>query len=569
MNQDTAAHGTRRDRALDLVVGVGLFAGYLLWLLHTAQNLGYARDEGFYFHAARTYGKWFELLFDNPSLALERRNIDRYWRVNHEHPALIKSLFWASRALLEDSVFVERGTAYRFPGMVLSATCVATIYAFGRRCVGRFGGLVAALSFMWMPRVFYHSHLACFDMPITALCLLTVYAYYRSVDSRSLPWALAAGIIYGLALNTKHNSWLLPFGLCLHALTRLWPRPRERLRAGHGFAIVPLVSMGVIGPALFYATWPWIWHDTTDRLSAYVKFHTQHVYYNMEFLGRTYFEPPFPRSYAPLMTLGTVPLVTLLLAAAGGLSLAWASYHRFQARRTRALPSAADSAGAGSGFALLWALCVFMNYAPWLSRDTPIFGGTKHWMTAYPYLALFAGAGFEWARQQLVAGWPALLSGRTRLAGAALAVSVLAGPALMTGQSHPFGLSAYTPIVGGAPGAATLGLNRTFWGYTTGSVVGYLNASAKRGGRVYLHDTALDSFRMLQKDGRLRKDIVPVWTVARSHLALYHHEPHMSRVEYMIWVDYGTTAPAEIGAHHGVPVIWVYARDGYVRAPPR
>jgi hypothetical protein len=51
--------------------------------------------------------------------------------------------------------------------------------------------------------------------------------------------------------------------------------------------------------------------------------------------------------------------------------------------------------------------------------------------------------------------------------------------------------------VGGAAGGATLGLNRGFWGYSTGAVTGYLNATAKRNARVYLHDTSpfLDKWR--------------------------------------------------------------------------
>src|SRR4029450_2134600 len=44
---------------------------------------------------------------------------------------------------------------------------------------------------------------------------------------------------------------------------------------------------------------------------------------------------------------------------------------------------------------LLWFLSMGAIYAAWLSPKTPIFGGTKHWMTAYPFLALFAGVGFD------------------------------------------------------------------------------------------------------------------------------------------------------------------------------
>ncbi|HWO07863.1 MAG TPA: glycosyltransferase family 39 protein [Polyangiaceae bacterium] len=583
--------GARRAGLLDAGLFTGLFLGYLGALLATAGTLGYARDEGFYFHAAGTYGQWFELLFSNPAKAFQPAMVDRYWQENHEHPALMKSLFSLSRRLLEGRVFAERGTALRFPAMVLSALGVATTFAFGRRCVGRAAGVVAALCFALMPSIFYHSHLACFDMPITALWLFVIYAYYRSLSAGAWGWSLATGVLYGLALDTKHNAWLLPPALFAHALWLAVPRRF----GGQGRMRVPwgLVSMVALGPPLLYALWPWIWRDTWARLVAYFQFHWQHVYYNMEYFGHTYFEPPFPRSYAWVMTLATVPGITLLLAGCGGAVAAGRVYGGWRAGRAQAVPAPApgpddappepSSAPASSAppkppvegavsvadptgtWASLWLLCILLSYAPWLSTGTPIFGGTKHWIPAYPFLGLFAGLGFDALARGLAgagsarSGWRALAS---QAAPWALGFSTLIGPLVMTWHSHPWGLSAYTPLVGGAPGAATLGLNRTFWGYTTGAVTGYLNANMGRGEQLFIHDTAYDSLRMLQKDGRLRSDIKPWTSVSGSKFALYHHEQHMSRVEHMIWVDYGTTTPAHVATFDGVPIIWVYARPG-------
>jgi len=77
----------------DVAVCVGLAGSYLALLLATVHDLGYARDEGFYFQAARSYEAWFELLRTDFAAALEPAVIDRYWSANHEHPALMKSLF--------------------------------------------------------------------------------------------------------------------------------------------------------------------------------------------------------------------------------------------------------------------------------------------------------------------------------------------------------------------------------------------------------------------------------------------------------------------------------------------
>jgi hypothetical protein len=138
--------------------------------------------------------------------------------------------------------------------------------------------------------------------------------------------------------------------------------------------------------------------------------------------------------------------------------------------------------------------------------------------------------------------------------------AMIAGPFVMTVYSHPWGLTSYTALVGSAQGAARLGLNRTFWGYTTGAVTEQLNESMPGAGQLYLHDTAHDSFDMLKRDGRLRSDILGTLNISHSTHGLYHHEPHMGRVEYQMWVDYGTTTPAHIETFQGVPVVWIYER---------
>jgi len=523
----------------DALIAAALFLGYLTLLVQTAGSLGFMRDEGFYFSAARAYGDWFALLWQSPTQALTPNVVDRYWAVNHEHPALLKSLFALSNRWFSGA-FAQASLSFRFPAMLLSSLAVALTFVWGRRTFGRAGGLVAALSFAFMPHVFFHAHLACFDLPVSAMWLVTSYVYVRSLESPRWGWLVAAGLAYGLLLDTKHNSWIFPFAVGLHfALVQGWPLLRDVRGGAAWWRRIPLAwaSMLLLGPSLLYALWPWLWHDTFARLREYVAFHTGHEYYNMEFLGRTYWKPPMPRGYAWLMTLGTVPLVTLALAAVGGVAARKPSPQRSQYA--------------------FWAVSVAMSYAPWLSDGTPIFGGTKHWMTAYPFLCLFAGLGFT----KVVAAGQAMVPRLPRVAVATVAVvCVLVGPCVMTLRSHPFGLSAYTALVGGAPGAASLGLNRTFWGYTTQSLAPFINDSAPRRGVVYLHDTAPQSFAMFQEDGRLRRDLRGSLDIGASDVALFHFEPHMSRVEHQIWVDYGNLSPDAIAAFDGVPIAWAYRR---------
>lgn len=566
----------------DWTVTATLAIAYCGWLVCTVHDLGYARDEGFYFQAADAYLDWFRILWSAPGEALQQETIDKYWRVNSEHPALIKSLFALSKAAFWDGVrlFPERGTSYRFVGMVMSGLAVGVVYLWGLRHLATFGALLAragalvgALSFALMPQVFYHAHLDCFDMPVTAMGVFTTYAYWRALETRRWTWAIGTALLYGLMLNSKHNAWLLPFALIGH---QIWSHGAELwsgLRIGKPRVPAVLVLMATLGPLVFYATWPWIWHDTVDRFRDYVVFHTRHVFYNMEFLGETYFEPPFPRAYAWLMTAATVPAIALALFGAGVLIYArrevsgrvWPWLASFlpgvSASTNKPLTSAELASQSTMSF---WLMCIGVCYAPWLFTSTPIFGGTKHWMTAYPYLGLFAGYAFvgtcRGIAQLLETEDAALSFGKRAALVVSMAVACLIGPLVMTVHSHPWGLAAYTPLVGGAAGGATLGLNRSFWGYSTGAIQDEINDTAAKGARVFIHDTAMQSWHMMTLDKRVRKDLRPQLGVAGSDLAIYHHEQHMAQVEYMIWADYGTTRPTHVGTYDGVPVVWLYER---------
>jgi Dolichyl-phosphate-mannose-protein mannosyltransferase len=551
----------------DHLIGLALGAGYVTILVLTASKLGYARDEGFYFRAAESYAGWFDRLLANPSAAMERGAVDGAWGANHEHPALVKSLFGLSWKLLYKNwhLFSEEGTSFRFAGMCFAGMGLWLIYIWGAEVRTRLAGLVAALLFALMPRVFYHSHLDCFDVPIATMWALAAYVYWRSLRSGTLGWALLAGVAFGLALDTKHNAWFLPIAAVLHTSLTRGGTILRGFRRGEFRVPLALVSMATLGPLVFFALWPWIWFDTVARLTAYVQFHLNHEYYNMVFLGENYWKPPMPRGYAWLMTLGTVPTITLVLFGIGALS-------RIRAHLARVFHWSGPAAHDAAGTDLLWAIGVGIAYAPWLSTSTPIFGETKHWFNAYPFLCLFAGVGFDVVARSM-RPLALRISERVPRLGrvlpgwgydALLAIVTLSAPLVETVHSHPWGLSNYTPLVGGAAGAASLGLNRQFWGFTTGAVTDYLNAHVHPGDSVFIHDTAGDAWDMLHRDGRLRPEVGAAWAPHQGTFALYHHEEHMEGVEYQIWTAYKTASPVHIGSYDGVPIIYVYAKPGHV-----
>ena len=99
---------------------------------------------------------------------------------------------------------------------------------------------LAAVLLAAMPRFFYQSHLACFDVPIVAMWTLCAYCYWRSLLRGGVLWPVLTGVAFGLALDTKHNSWFLPITFCAHAAAvqirarLIDPRLRSRER-GRGY----------------------------------------------------------------------------------------------------------------------------------------------------------------------------------------------------------------------------------------------------------------------------------------------------------------------------------------------
>jgi len=186
-------------------------------------------------------------------------------------------------------------------------------------------------------------------------------------------------------------------------------------------------------------------------------------------------------------------------------------------------------------------------------------------MTAYPFLCLFAGYGFDRVCEAMkrTLGELRALQEKPQLllaAQVALFASVLVAPLAITAHSHPFGLSSYVPLVGGTAGGADLGLNRQFWGFTTESLAPYFEANAPRGASVYFHDTIGEAWSRMIDEKRLRPDLRGTGSMTDADFAIVHLERHMLEVEYNEWSVFGTDIPDYVLTHDGVPIIDVFRR---------
>ena len=197
---------------------------------------------------------------------------------------------------------------------------------------------------------------------------------------------------------------------------------------------------------------------------------------------------------------------------------------------------------------------------------TPIFGAEKHWLPSVPFVALLAGAAVAFLVRQVSREprWQRLLS-------PLIVLLALTPAALSVWRSHPYGLSHYNVLAGGPVGAANLGMNRQFWGYSVRGVMPYLNRALAPHTSVYFHDANWFQLQMSQLDGFFRRDVADSGMeepgVRNSSAALVIHEKHFNKYEYWIWDAYGTTKPSYVLTHLGVPLCTVYERPSDARGP--
>lgn len=603
------------------------------------------------------------------------------------------------------SYFLSESDALRFPGALFAGLLIAGIYLaarlwFAARITAASPGLLtrpfallAALGYLCIPQPFWHAHLCTFDTTITALLLLTTFAFHRSLRSR--PWVWITSVLWGFSLLAKHNALFLPVPLALHWLwdafaerriQMFWAEPPGKpwilfsialfVAALAGVLVHPLAGLALgllvvagpaagtgmsifgwrglgglslrlppvptaffamlpIGLAILVAGWPLLWTDPADHFLRWIEFHLHHEHYMQTWFGQVLAYPPFPPWFSWGMTALTWPL-TLLVAVVLGLVAVY-----LPPRLTERIAAALGRARAGlpgaapylppppprppSGFLTPWArmestdarghpaelrshdrlvlLSALWPMALISLPGTPVFGGTKHWMVAFPFLLLIGARGVQavwWhlaaslvppppeeprafrpgsteeqlARSGHLAGPLPAAPGvfRSIILPAALAwslvLALLLPAAQATADAHPHGSAYYNDLIGGIPGAAEAGMQRQFWGGATRDGLEEVNGRAPANASVWFHKSAWGAYAMYGREGWFRHDLRYSGDPAGTSHGFYHHQKDHDDYELDLMRDYGWRIPAFQSAVDGVPMLSVYERPGAPRQPP-
>ena len=159
-----------------------------------------------------------------------------------------------------------------------------------------------------MPRVFAHAHFATLDTFLSLFWTLALLGAARAIDSgRPVGWTAASGLLWGLALLTKIHAWFLPPLVVGYAVARL---PIRR-------AIAAVGLWGAVGILTFVLGWPWLWHDTVERLAGFLATGTERLSLKVLYFGDVMADREVPWHYPWFYFLATVPIGLHALGLAG------------------------------------------------------------------------------------------------------------------------------------------------------------------------------------------------------------------------------------------------------------
>lgn len=313
--------------------------------------------------------------------------------------------------------------------LIAGAVFLLVFYRFLEKRSGTAAAVVAVCVLFLMPRIVADLLANIKDFPEMVFFSLALIAFFVAYERGSL-WGLAgSGVLWGLALGTKANAWFAPLIVVLYiALRGLGPWRPGRLALG-------ITVAALIGVAVMFAAWPYLWADPVTRFVYNIKYLTLRV---GKVRAGTTINPWFA-------IFATTPPLVLILAAAGMV---------LGIRRRDPL----------SLFLLAWIGVVGAR----LSIGTN-FDGVRHFLEIFPPIAAFSGIA------------TAAVATRLRQPVAAIVAALpIAATAWATISTHPFETAYWNAFVGGLSGAQKRGIAQSsdYWGASYRLGLDWLNANA-------------------------------------------------------------------------------------------
>jgi len=464
-------------------------------------------------------------------LLLDTRVLAWFWpfarEEPHGHPPLYALVGLAGDLLTPGRAALPRA---RLGPILAFSLAAGGLFGFVARRWGVWPGTLAAGAWVFQPNLFAHGHYATYDALLASLWLGAVLTFSRAVEPEPGPptgprpsprgWAVAFGLLLGLAADTKLTGWFLPLPFLV------WVG-LYRSRRG---ALTLLVGGAVAVATLYLINPPW-WTEPVTGLTRFFASNlnrAQTIRIKTQFLGRVVSTPD-----------GSLPwyntlVWTVFVTPAGFLAFALTGVVR-ALRRWRSEPFGLLAVGH-------WAFLLLLRALP----HTPGHDGVRQFLPAFGVLSLVAGLGAASAVERF---------GRF---GKVLVAAAVAEGALGVALSMPVPLSYFSPVVGGLPGASALGMEPTYyWDALTDDALDWLKTHTGPGQKVRFA-TFPSSLLYLRDTGRLPAGLLPsdpgvwAWYVVQNRPGAFHP------------IDRALVTrgrPAFTLRRSGVPVLWVFPYD--------
>lgn len=447
----------------------------------------------------------------------------------HGHPPFYALVGLAGDLLTPNWAVLPRA---RLGPILLFSLCSGFLFSFVARRWGYWAAAVAAGAWVFQPNLFGHGHYASYDGVLCSLWLLALFAFAAAAQEpeekdetgskHRFRWlaAILFGLILGCAMADKLTGWFLPLPFLAWAVLHRRRPPFVVLAVGIG---VGLLVVFALNP-------PW-W---TDPISGPLRFFKsnltrgQTIPIPVLFLGKIYQTPveSLPWYNTIVWTVLVTPIGLLVLGILG-------AFRAVAKRTTEPL---------GLLILLHWLFLLTLRALP----NAPGHDGVRLFLPAFGVLALLCGLGVAQLSQWVgkASRWIASMS----LAEAVISVLVM----------MPVPLAYFSPIVGGLPGAARLGMEPTYyWDALDADALAWLRANTPAG-RTIQFSSFPTSWLYLRETGALPHRLAPIDPGAPAWYVLQNRPGAWSPWDRALATQ---AAPAYTVSKLGVPLIWIFTHQ--------
>lgn len=419
---------------------IALFVSFII--LQAMNDFGITWDEPIYFKGGDAYVSWIQRpIFTDKDKFFQATAAD-------VHPPFRKLLAGITHDVLTTKLqIIDNTRGYRISSLLF---IFPFIFVFSYVAIGYLGytfGMCIPILFSLLPHVFYLTPLVTLDYAVTALWFVAVVTGIKGM--KSYRWLTISALCTGFAMLIRLHGFVVLISVGMLWLVFFWKKLtgkdsfRQKL-----FFTAPMWYVLFLALGVFIAGWPWLWTSTLPHLKEYFFLQTSHPGVPVMIFGHVYTHVAW--WYVPIMFFVTTPAFVLSFFLLGS----WYILKKGSVMDRIILWFAV--------FPMLFFMLPLVNRYDWIRLFLP----------AFPFVCLVAGRGMVVAVQ--------LLKKKMRILGTVIIIFLwMATLYTSVIRIHPWESAYYNELVGGIPGAHTLGFETEFWGNAYLGILPWMNANKK------------------------------------------------------------------------------------------